>query len=46
MPNEPSTSRTLQATEQIQNQQDYKNGSKYAMRPVAESITTCRESPD
>jgi hypothetical protein len=44
--NEPSTSRTLQATEQIQNQNDYQNGSDYAVRPVAESITACRESPD
>ena len=44
--NDPSTSRTLQATEQIQNQNDYENGSDYAVRPVAESITACRESPD
>jgi hypothetical protein len=41
-----STSRTLQTTEQIQNQKDYENGSDYAVRPVAESITACRESPD
>ena len=36
----------LQATEQIQNQNDYENGYDYAVRPVAESITACRESPD
>ncbi len=36
----------LQATEQIQNQNDYENGSDYAVRPVAVSITACRESPD
>jgi hypothetical protein len=42
----PSSPRILQATEQIQNQNDYKNGSDYAVRPVAESITACRESSD
>lgn len=36
----------LQATEQIQNQNDDKNGSDYAVRPVAEPITACRESAD
>jgi hypothetical protein len=43
--NDPSTSRSLQATEQKQNHNDYENGSDYAVRPVAESITSCRESP-
>jgi hypothetical protein len=44
--NDRSTLRTLQATEQIQNQNDYENGYDYAVRPVAESITASRESPD
>jgi hypothetical protein len=29
---DPSTSRTLQTTEQIQNQKDYENGYDYAVR--------------
>jgi hypothetical protein len=36
----------LEASEQIQNQNDYENGSDYAVRPVAVSITACRERPD
>jgi hypothetical protein len=36
----------LQATEQIQNQNDDENGYDYAVRPKAVSITACRKSAD
>jgi hypothetical protein len=36
----------LEATEQIQNQKDYQNGSEEAVGPVAVSITACRERSD
>jgi hypothetical protein len=41
-----TAARALQATEQIQNQHDYENGSDYSVRPVAVPITACRESSD
>jgi hypothetical protein len=46
LPNELTSIAHLQATEDIQNQNDDENGSEYAVRPVAESITACRKGAD